>query len=183
MTPQDEHSRVQQIKSYVLSRLRDELSSAPRGAQAQLAKKLGVSGAHLSNMLSAHPTRQPGEDFRRKVAAHWGLTYATLEALALGEEPPSSAAHPVHASDLPAALTSVLAEYAWLPELSHQLRSVVREQARQHARYGNRNLMREEWQKIVTGLEREALAHMARQRADGDETSSTPGRRAKHRAP
>lgn len=178
----DEQTRVQQIKSYVLSRLRDELASAPRGAQAQLAKKLGVSGAHLSNMLSAQPTRQPGEDFRRKVAAHWGLTYATLEALALGEEPPSSASHPVHPSDLPPALAAVLLEYAWLPELSHQLRSVVREQARQHARYGTRNLVQDEWQKIVTGLEREALAHMARQREDGERRPTTPPRRTKRRA-
>lgn len=182
VTPQDDHSRVLEIKSYVLSRLRDELASAPRGAQAQLAKKLGVSGAHLSNMLSPHPTRQPGEDFRRKVAAHWGLSYASLEAVALGEEPPSSAAHPVHPSDLPPLLASVLTEYVWLPELSHQLRSVVREQARQHARFGVRDLARDEWQKIVTGLEREALAHMARQRDDG-ERPTTPPRRSKRRAP
>lgn len=179
VAPPDDQTRVQQIKSYVLARLRDELASAPRGAQAQLAKKLGVSGAHLSNMLSPNPTRQPGEDFRRKVAAHWGLTYATLEALALGEEPPSSASHPVHPSDLPPALATVLLEYAWLPELSHQLRSVVREQARQHARYGTRDLLQAEWQKIVTGLEREALAHMARQR---DDRPTTPPRRTKRPA-
>src|SRR5688572_3637804 len=94
---QDEQQRVQRIKQYVLARLRDELANAPRGAQAQLAKKLGVSGAHLSNMLSPSPSRQPGEDFRRKVAAHWGISYAQLEALALGEEAPSSTSQPVHA--------------------------------------------------------------------------------------
>ncbi len=86
---QGEQQRVQRIKEYVLARLREELACAPRGAQAQLAKKLGVSGAHLSNMLSRSPTRQPGEDFRRKVAAHWGVTYGQLEAMSLGEQAPS----------------------------------------------------------------------------------------------
>src|SRR3954469_6135966 len=93
---QDEQTRVQRIKEYVLARLREELACAPRGAQAQLAKKLGVSGAHLSNMLSHNPTRQPGEDFRRKVAAHWGVSYGQLEAIVLGDESsPASSSKPM----------------------------------------------------------------------------------------
>lgn len=162
---QDEHQRVQRIKEYVLARLREELACAPRGAQAQLAKKLGVSGAHLSNMLSKSPTRQPGEDFRRKVAAHWGVSYGQLEVIALGEEAsPDSRMKPVswRAEDAPPNLTAVLADYAWMPELTNDLRGVVREQARQHLRFGGFDYAPDEWQRILTGLEREALALLAR---------------------
>lgn len=165
---QDEHQRVQRIKEYVLARLREELAHAPRGAQAQLAKKLGVSGAHLSNMLSHNPTRQPGEDFRRKVAAHWGLTYGQLEAIALGDEAsPASASKPVtwRALEAPPNLTAVLADYSWMPELTSDLRGVVREQARQHLRFGGLDYTQDEWQRILTGLEREALGLLARRRA------------------
>jgi hypothetical protein len=158
----DEHLRVQKIKQYVLARLRGELANAPRGAQARLAKKLEVSGAHLSNMLSTNPTRQPGEDFRRKVAVHWGVTYAQLEALALGEEPPASSSKP--AGEQPANLVAALAEYAWMPELPDELRIVVREQARMHYVFGGGDVSREEWRRVLTGLEREALAVVARRR-------------------
>jgi transcriptional regulator with XRE-family HTH domain len=173
----DERQRVRQIKHYVLARLREELVNAPRGAQARLAKKLGVSGAHLSNMLSSRPTRQPGEDFRRKVAAHWGVSYGQLEALALGEDPPASTQKPVvgASADLPPNLFAVIGEYAWMPELPVELRVVVREQARQHYAFGSEDLSGEEWQRIVTGLEREALALMAR-RARGSRASEPPAR-------
>lgn len=161
--PQDEQQRVQRIKEYVLARLREELSSAPRGAQAQLAKKLGVSGAHLSNMLSPNPTRQPGEDFRRKVSAHWGISYAQLEALALGEDAPASSAKPIaRADETPPNLGMVLAAYVWMPELPGELRTVVREQARLHHRFSGEDHSVAEWQRILTGLEREALALLAR---------------------
>jgi len=164
---QDEHQRVQRIKEYVLARLREELACAPRGAQAQLAKKLGVSGAHLSNMLSPSPTRQPGEDFRRKVAAHWGVTYAQLESIALGEEAPTSSAQPLswRSPTVPANLAAVLADYAWMVELPSEMRAVVREQARQHLRFGGMDYALDEWQRILTGLEREALGLLARRRA------------------
>lgn len=182
MSTQDEHQRVQRIKAYVLARLRDELASAPRGAQAQLAKKLGVSGAHLSNMLSPNPSRQPGEDFRRKVAVHWGVSYGQLEALALGEEPPTSTSKPVHTRQpLPPNLAATLASYDWMPELPEDLRAVVREQARQHYDLGLGDYSRDEWQRIVTGLEREALALVARrQRRSG--VPERPSRRARKRA-
>ena len=161
---QDEQQRVQRIKEYVLARLREELACAPRGAQAQLAKKLGVSGAHLSNMLSQRPTRQPGEDFRRKAAAHWGVSYGQLEAISLGDDAPASTSKPVSwlSEDAPPNLTAVIADYAWMPELPNHLRSMVREQARQHLRFGGTDYDLEEWQRIVTGLEREALAILAR---------------------
>lgn len=152
--------RVRRIKQYVLVRLREELALAPRGAQARLAKRLGVSGAHLSNMLSTTPTRQPGEDFRRKVAAHWGVTYAQLEALALGEEMPSSVPQPSN-GHTPPNLARAAAEYNWLHELPHEMRNVVREQARMHFAFSNEDLSRAEWQRVLTGLERELLAFLA----------------------
>jgi transcriptional regulator with XRE-family HTH domain len=159
--------RVQRIKEYVLARLGEELAGAPRGAQAQLAKKLGVSGAHLSNMLSRSPTRQPGEDFRRKAAAHWGLTYGQLEAAALGEDAPAPASTMKPAARVEEqadakSLLAVLADYAWMPELPLHLRRVVEEQARQHLPFGGFDYSQDDWQRIVTGLEREALALLAR---------------------
>ncbi|HVH44751.1 MAG TPA: hypothetical protein VM925_20500, partial [Labilithrix sp.] len=85
-------------------------------------------------MLSSTPSRQPGEDFRRKVAAHWGVSYAELEALALGEGPPSSASGPGsgRSEETPPNLEIAAAEYVWMPELPPELRVIVREQARQH---------------------------------------------------
>src|SRR5690606_21643360 len=120
----------------------------------------------LSNMLSTNPSRQPGEDFRRKVAVHWGVSYAQLEALALGEDPPASAAKPVHGrlAPLPANLAATVASYEWMPELPDDLRVLVGEQARQHYDLGHVDYPRDEWQRIVTGLEREALALIARRR-------------------
>ena len=179
---QDEHQRVQRIKEYVLARLREELACGPRGAQAQLAKKLGVSGAHLSNMLSHHPTRQPGEDFRRKVAAHWGVSYGQLESIALGDEAtPASSSKPVswRAPEAPPNLSAVVSEYAWMPELPSELRAVVREQARQHLRFGGLDYSLDEWQRILTGLEREALAVLARRRASGVPAAREPKRPTK----
>ena len=173
---QDEHQRVQRIKEYVLARLRDELACAPRGAQAQLAKKLGVSGAHLSNMLSRNPTRQPGEDFRRKVAAHWGVSYGQLESIALGEEAPSSTSKPLswRAEDAPPNLTVAVSDYAWMSELPNDLRAVVREQARQYLRFGGLDYPPDEWQRILTGLEREALALLARRTRTQSGSGSPP---------
>jgi len=168
----DEQQRVQRIKQYVLARLREELANAPRGGQARLAKKLEVSGAHLSNMLSTNPTRQPGEDFRRKAAVHWGLSYAQLEALALGEEPPTSSTKPT--SSLPPSLATAVEEYSWMPELPADLRTLVREQARMHHVYGG-DVEDEEWQRILTGLEREALALLERRaRLKKKKNSSRP---------
>jgi transcriptional regulator with XRE-family HTH domain len=182
---QDEHQRVQQIKEYVLARLRDELACAPRGAQAQLAKKLGVSGAHLSNMLSCNPSRQPGEDFRRKVAAHWGVSYGQLEAIALGEETPLSSSKPVfwRAEDAPPNLTAALSDYAWMTELPNDLRAVVREQARQHLRFGGLDYARDEWQRILCGLEREALALVARRTRTSSGSGSPPPPKRSTRVP
>jgi hypothetical protein len=118
----------------------------------------------LSNMLGASPSRQPGEDFRRKVAAHWGITYAQLEALALGEEPPASTSKPVRggAEQMPANLTAALAEYRWMAELPRELRAIVREQARLYSRWCGKDIPRDEWRRLVTGLEREALGFLAR---------------------
>jgi hypothetical protein len=175
-------TRVRRIKQYVLTRLKEELANAPRGAQARLAKRLDVSGAHLSNMLSSTPTRQPGEDFRRKVASHWGVSYAELEALACSEEPPPSppSAKVTSRSDtMPPNLAAAVADYVWLHELPHELRVIVREQARQHHNFTRRDLPREEWHRIVTGLEREALAFVHRRALESGEDRPERKRRAR----
>jgi len=166
---QDEQQRVQRIKDYVLERLRQDLKNTPRGGQAQLAKRLGVSGAHLSNMLSPNPTRQPGEDFRRKVAAHWGVSYAQLEALALGESIIDSGTRlaPPGSSEGPQNLSLVLCNYQWMSELPIEARILVQEQARLHYQFAGVDYENEEWQRIVTGLEREILGLLAwRHRSD-----------------
>jgi hypothetical protein len=173
--------RVRRIKQYVLARLREELANAPRGAQARLAKHLGVSGAHLSNMLSSTPSRQPGEDFRRKVATHWGVSYGQLEALAIGEEPPQAA--PRDSTVVPKDvalpnLAAALSEYAWMDELPEELRTVIREQARQHYTYTKADMSRDEWRRVLTGLEREALALVAR-RSHAARVDGAPRPRAK----
>lgn len=152
---------VRRIKEYVLARLREELADAPRGAQARLAKALGVSGAHLSNMLSSTPSRQPGEDFRRKVAAHWGMTYAQLEALALGEPCPEAPAAN-GAKPVPPSFASAASAYPWDEALPLDLREVVREQARQYYAAASVDLDTEAWARVLAGLEREALALVAR---------------------
>ena len=177
---QDEQQRVRRLKQYVLARLREELGSAPRGAQAGLAKKLGVSGAHLSNMLSPHPTRQPGEDFRRKVAAHWGMSYAQLEANALGEEPPPSSRLAV-SERIPPSLAEAIAGYDWLEELPCELQVVVREQARQYHRFGEQEIDADEWRRILAGLEREILGHLARARSSRPVPKKTVAVKARRR--
>jgi hypothetical protein len=180
---QSEQPRIQRIKEYVLERLREELACAPRGAQAHLAKELGVSSAHFSNMLSERPTRQPGEDLRRKAAARWGMTYGELEAVALGDAP-TSTHKPVawRDAETPPNLAAVLTEYAWMAEVPNDLRGVVREQARQHLRFGGHDYTHEEWQRIVTGLEREALALLARRGERATATSMVVPRHAEARA-
>jgi hypothetical protein len=66
------------------------------------------------------------------------------------------------AEDAPPNLAAVLTDYAWMSELPNALRAVVREQARQHLRFGGFDYERDEWQRILTGLEREALGILAR---------------------
>jgi hypothetical protein len=122
-----------------------------------MAKRLGVSGAHLSNMVSPTPTRQPGEDFRRKVAAHWGVSYAQLEALATGELMPASSGH-----EPPPQLVAALGGYVWTSELPTEVRGVVAEQAKQYFAVLGADMPVSEWHVVLTGLEREALAIAAR---------------------
>ncbi len=77
--------RKLRIMEYVRQRLRDECAREGRGHQAVLARAMGTSTAHIANMLKDPPTRNPGEDFRHKVAAYWKVQYGELERLALGE--------------------------------------------------------------------------------------------------
>ena len=111
---------MRRIKRYVLTRLRQELAEAPRGAQAKLAKRLGVSGSHISSMLMPTPSREPGESFRRKMAKYWGLSYAQLETLAQGEPPAGGRPRPTR-DDVPPNFAAVTAQYVWMHELPQDL--------------------------------------------------------------
>jgi hypothetical protein len=62
---------------------------------------------------------------------------------------------------VPPNLARAAAEYNWMHELPHDMRTVVREQARMHYAYGQEDMTRAEWQRVLTGLEREALAFLA----------------------
>lgn len=73
------------MQEYTVKRLRDEVRGK-RSAQAALAREFKVTGAHMSNVLSDEPTRKPGEQFLRMAAAHWGMSYAELEAAACGPD-------------------------------------------------------------------------------------------------
>jgi hypothetical protein len=110
------------------------------------------------------------------------VTYAQLEALALGEEPPASTSKPVYGrpEPLPSNLAATIGSYEWMPELPDDLRLLVREQARKHYELGHVDFPNDEWQRIVTGLEREALALLARRRtrASGTERPAKKRRRA-----
>ena len=89
--------RLKRIEEYVRRRLRAEVAANPHGYGKSLAKKLGVSGPHLSNIISEPPTRNPGQDVLWGAAAHWGLTFAEMEALALGEDVGVARSQSVHA--------------------------------------------------------------------------------------
>jgi hypothetical protein len=135
-------------------------------------------------MLSATPSRQPGEDFRRKVASHWGISYAQLEALALGEQPPASSSQPVagRTDAMPSNLAGAVTEYVWTHELPDELRVIVREQARQHYVFTHHDFTRDEWQRILTGLEREALAFIAHRETMTTSDDEPPRASRKRRA-
>ena len=49
-----------------------------------------------------------------------------------------------------------------MPELPRELRAIVREQARLYYRWRGTDYPRDEWRRVVTGLEREALGFSAR---------------------
>jgi hypothetical protein len=63
-----------------------------------------------------------------------------------------------------------------MEELGNELRIIVREQARLHVRFGPNDLPRTEWQRILTGLEREALAFAERRKRA---TETRPARKAR----
>lgn len=83
----DRDRDLERIVEYTRERLRQELNGAPHGAIAALGRKLNVSGPHISNIIAKNPTRSPGDNLRRSLAAHWGITVHELEMLALGRDP------------------------------------------------------------------------------------------------
>lgn len=80
--------RIERVKTYARERMRAEVDAQPRGGQAELARKLGVSTAHIANMLNRGSG--PGHETLEALAQHWGLTYSQMESKALGVEPKSS---------------------------------------------------------------------------------------------
>ena len=84
-------SRRKQMQEYVRARLRAEREAMGRGGTVDLAKALGCSNEHVSNMLHERPTRNPGEDLMRAAADRWGMSYAELEAVACGHATSSPA--------------------------------------------------------------------------------------------
>ncbi len=88
------------------------------------------------------------------------MTYAELEALAVGDSaPPSSRArNEASLGTLPPNLTRTLKGYVWLPELPVGVRPIVVEQARQYFVFSKADLTTEQWQRVMTALERAALA-------------------------
>ena len=75
--------RVERVKAYARARLRAEVDAGPRGTQARIVEALGGTSAHVSNMVNHD--RGPGLETLHALAKHWGITYAQLEAEALGE--------------------------------------------------------------------------------------------------
>ncbi len=74
------HDRV---RAYVRSRLSDESAKEGRGWKSRVAREFGMSTAHISNVM-ATGSRGMGQRFVEQAAEYWGMTYAQLEAVALG---------------------------------------------------------------------------------------------------
>jgi hypothetical protein len=67
------------IAAYVRDRLFRECS-ARRGVAADIARATGATTAHIANVKNGKATT--GDEFARKVARYWNLTYPQLEAAA-----------------------------------------------------------------------------------------------------
>lgn len=76
------------VEQYCHDRLTSEIEGLPRGAQSDLARRLKISTAHVSNVLSKDRFRGIGTEVRRKLAKHWGMTLAELEEAAAGKPAP-----------------------------------------------------------------------------------------------
>lgn len=84
--------RLACIREYARKRLSAEMKAKPRGAQAQIARRLGVSTAHIANLVNGKSA--PGDRLLHALARLWGMTRDELEAAATGEKIPSRAAPP-----------------------------------------------------------------------------------------
>jgi hypothetical protein len=98
--------RVEKVKAYARARLREEVKAGPRGTQARIVEALGGTSAHVSNMVNHD--RGPGPETLYALAKHWGMTYAQLEAEALGE----AQAAPPQPTVVPSRVLDVLARVA-----------------------------------------------------------------------
>lgn len=83
-SPED---RKRRLHAYVAARLREELGPRPKhGKQADLARRVGISPPHMSNILKAKTGI--GDDVRVLLEKYWGLPPGGLEHKALGDVPP-----------------------------------------------------------------------------------------------
>ncbi len=73
----DEEKRLELLKAHAREKLKVEVASKPRGYQAQLAKRLRVSSAHVANMVNK--ASGPGEQVLPKLLQHWGMSRLQLE--------------------------------------------------------------------------------------------------------
>lgn len=97
----DDVARRQDAREAIARYVRHRLSEECReyGAQARIAREIGVSGAHLNNVRGG--SRGVGEDLARALARFWGMSYADLEEVAVewaeanpAETAPASAPRP-----------------------------------------------------------------------------------------
>ena len=111
-----------------------------------------------------------------------------VPALAVAEIEPVRAAmfSLQRAPTVPPNLEATLLSYDWMLELPEELRELVRAQAQLHHSLLRVDHTVEEWQRILAGLEREALGLAARMRTHSSIPASgipeRPTRRARKRA-
>ena len=74
---------VDLAKKLARERLLAELKDAPHGGQSALARRLGISTAHMSNMVKGKAL--PGEHVMQVLLAHWKISAEDLLAQARGE--------------------------------------------------------------------------------------------------
>jgi len=87
-------TRLHRLKVHVAARLRAELEHAPRGAPSMLARRLGISTAHMTNIRSGKLL--PGDELIDALERYWGTTRAALMTEATGETPPKSRESGMH---------------------------------------------------------------------------------------
>lgn len=101
MEPKDARSL---LAAYVRARMKKEEKERGRGYQAELARRTGLSSAHVANVMN-RPHQGLGIEALTDIAGFWGLTLGQLEEAAkewVKENPMPSARAPTQANLLAA---------------------------------------------------------------------------------